>query len=123
MNRLEGANCAGLPGFVIDKYFDCDVGKEPFKARTALAICAHCAVIEACREQAMLMPRLPQRGVLGGETVRTLRRARSWRNYETGALDNVPEGPRPEWLPRADAAETVEQARLEANADEPPIER
>ena len=95
MNRLEGANCAGLPGFVIDKYFDCDAGKEPLKRDVALAICGRCVVREACRDQAMNGPKR-DRGVIGGLTAAQLDNARQWRAYEIGARPKLPEGRRPE---------------------------
>ena len=123
MNRLEGANCADLPGFVVDKYFDCHVGTEPFRARVAKMICARCVVMEACREEALSMPGLQRRGVIGGVDAAEIRRARRWLAYETGVTNEVPPVPRPDWLTRSEAAETVEQDRVEQDADEPAIER
>jgi hypothetical protein len=123
VNRLEGANCADLPGFVIDKYFGSSVQKEPLRAMVGFAICQRCVVREACRDQALNMPGLPAKGVIGGVAVAEIRRARKWRDYETGITEPVPTVERPEWLPRSDATETVEQVRIEADGDEPPIER
>lgn len=122
MNRLEGANCADLPAFVIDKYFDCDGGKEPFHRQVALQICARCIVREACREQALNGPKR-ERGVIGGLTATQLDNAKQWRRYEIGARAKVPEGARPDWLERPEAAETFEQGLIESDPDEPPIER
>ena len=123
MNRLEGANCADLPGFVIDKYFNSSVQQEPLQAMVGFAICRRCVVREACRDQALNMPGLQAKGIIGGVSVAEIRRARKWRDYEEGFTDQVPAGVRPDWLPRSEAAETVEQARLESDSDEPPIER
>lgn len=122
MNRLEGANCADLPGFVIDKYFNCHAANEPLKRQVALAICGRCAVREACRDQAMNGPS-PQRGVVGGLVANQIRIARAWRSFEIGARDTAPNDPRPDWLLRPDAAETVEQGLVENDPDEPLIER
>ncbi|MCW3078506.1 MAG: hypothetical protein JWO32_3115 [Bacteroidetes bacterium] len=122
MNQLEGANCADLPGFVIDKYFDCNASNEPLKRNVALAICGRCAVREACRDQAF-NGTIPDRGVIGGVTAGLLRTAREWRAYEIGARSAVPRSPRPDWLPRPEAAETVEQDLVERDLDEPPTER
>lgn len=104
MNRLEGANCADLPGFVIDKYFDCDVGRERFRAQVGMAICSNCVVMEACLSTALTMPQLPPRGVLGGVAVSEIRRARAWQSYETGQRPTPPPVIRPRWLPYSDAA-------------------
>ena len=122
MNRLEGANCAGLPAFVIDKYFDCDGGREPFRRQVALQICARCLVREACREDALNGPRR-ERGVIGGLTAPELRNAKQWRAYEVGARSAVPRGERPEWLERPDAAETTEQTMHDDDPDEPAPEQ
>lgn len=118
MNRLEGANCADLPGFVIDKYFGCDGGREPLRLMVARAICARCVVLEACREQALNMPALPTRGVMAGATMAEIRRGRRWRAYESGLTDQVPTEPRPDWLARTEATEIVEAARIELDPDE-----
>lgn len=123
MNGLEGANCADLPGFVIDKYFDCNVGREPLRAMVGQAICSNCVVIEACRQEALTMPNPPTRGIIAGVSAQSVRDARRWQAYEAGIVDAVPPVPRPEWLPRSEAADTVEQGRLEDDLDEPPIER
>lgn len=120
---LEGANCAGLPGFVVDKYFDCESNREPLKAMVAKAICSHCVVLEECRDQALTMDGVQQRGVIGGVTAHEIMRARRWRAYETGVTDQVPPTSRPAWLKRTEATETVEQERIESDADESPIER
>ena len=118
MRSLEGANCADLPGFVVDKYFDCNAAREKFRAQTAKAICSRCVVLEECREEALAMYQAPERGVIGGVTANELHRARSWRSYELGLRPTAPRRARPSWLPRADAAETVEQARTETDPDE-----
>lgn len=118
MNRLEGANCADLPGFVIDKYFNCHTGTEPLKRMVALAICANCPVVEPCREQALNGPRVPH-GVIGGVTASELDRAKRWRRYEQGLTDRIPQMPRPGWLRMTDATQIVEQARIEGDPDEP----
>lgn len=122
MISLEGANCADLPGFVIDKYFDADAGRDRLRANVAKAICSHCVVLKECRELALNMPALPKRGIIGGVTASQLKRARKWRLYELGIVERVPNVERPDWLSRPDAAETVEQGRLESDQDEPPIE-
>lgn len=114
MRSLEGANCADLPAFVADKYFNANVQKQPFLARTAMAICSRCVVLELCREEALNMAHLPSRGVIGGVTAVEIQRARRWRNYELGQRATPPPHERPEWLSRPDAAETIEQALLEA---------
>lgn len=119
MNSLEGANCADLPGFVIDKYFDCNASTEPLRRDVALAICGRCVVREVCRDEALNAPNRRERGVIGGVTAGELARARAWRSYEQGIIDAPPSGPRPDWLARTDATETAEQARLEADTDEP----
>lgn len=113
MRSLEGANCADLPPQVIDKYFDSHVRWQPFLARTAMAICSRCVVLTECREQAFNMPNLPERGVIGGVAVAEIRRARAWRTYELGQRPTPPQGERPAWLTRPDAAETIEQALTE----------
>lgn len=118
MRSLEGANCADLPGFVIDKYFDSNVAHEPFRARVAKAICSRCVVLETCRDEALNMAGLPERGVIGGVAVVEIRRARAWRSYELGLRAQPPAGDRPSWLERPEAAETVEQGLIEADPDE-----
>ena len=123
MNRLEGANCADLPGFVIDKYFNCSVQREPLQAMVGLAICRNCVVLDACREQALNMPGLQAKGIIGGVAVADIRRARRWRAYELGVSDQVPNVQRPDWLQRTEATETAEQGRLESDQDEPRVER
>lgn len=123
MRGLEGANCADLPGFVIDKYFDCHPTREPLRAMVARAICANCVVIEECRTEVLQMANLPHRGIIAGVSTDSVRIARRWQAYETGIVDRIPPKPRPEWLPRSEAAETIEQARVENDPDEPPIER
>lgn len=123
MISLEGANCADLPGFVIDKYFHCDASKQHLLAKAAKAICANCVVLDECRDQALTSPGLQGRGVVGGVTVGEIRRARAWLAYERGFSDNVPRGTRPDWLPtRSDGAEAAELARLELDPDERPFE-
>lgn len=119
MNRLEGANCADLPAFVIDKYFDCNAATEPLRRDVALAICGRCVVREACRDDALNHPSRRERGVIGGVTANELTRARAWLSYEQGAIEYPPRGQRPDWLVRTEATETAEQARLEVDADEP----
>lgn len=118
MNRLEGANCADLPPFVIDKYFDCDAQKDRLLAMVAKAICEHCVVRDACREEALHAPQLPDRGVVGGVSATEVRRARAWRRYELGLTDAPPRVTRPDWLTRPEAAETIEQGRVEEDPDE-----
>lgn len=118
MTGLEGANCLDLPGFVVEKYFHCDVGKQPLLAHAAKAICSNCVVMEECRQQALNMAGLQTGGVIGGVTVSEIRRARSWRSYELGLTEKVPESRRPEWLGRPEATEIVEQWRLECDPDE-----
>lgn len=122
MRSLEGANCAGLPGFVIDKYFGCQTSREPFNRDVALAICGRCAVLAACRDEAMNGP-APRQGVIAGMTAHEVRIARAWRNFESGNREKPPEGDRPVWLARPESAETVEQTQIETDPDEPPIER
>lgn len=119
MNPLEGANCADLPGFVVEKYFHCNSAHEPLKRMVALAICGNCAVLEACRSQALNAPAAPERGVIAGMPAGQMQAARAWRRYEQGQLDLPPRRPRPEWLPMTDATEAVERIRLEDDRDEP----
>jgi hypothetical protein len=123
VRSFEGANCGDLPPFVVDKYFDCNVHREPLKARVALAICGRCVVREPCLEEALTMPYLPSRGVIGGVTVSEVHAARSWRFYEQGITDHVPRPRRPEWLPMTDATHGVEQVRLDLDPNEPPDNR
>ncbi len=118
VNSLEGANCADLPGFVIDKYFNCNIRTQQFLARTALAICNNCVVREPCRDQALNMSGLQKRGVIGGVPVAEIYQARAWRFYELGLTDVPPTSDRPEWLSRPDATEIVEQGRVEDDPDE-----
>jgi len=122
MKSLEGANCGDLPPFVVDKYFDCNVGWEPFRASVAKAICSNCTVIDDCLDEALTMPRLPPRGVIAGLAVTEIKRARSWQLYELGQSDQIPNSKRPEWLTLSDAAQTVEQYRVETDPDLPPPE-
>lgn len=119
MNPLEGANCAGLPGFVIEKYFECNSQREPLRRMVALAICGNCVVLEACRTQALNAPSPPTRGVIAGMPATHMQVARSWRRYEQGQLERPPRRPRPDWLPMTDATEATERWRLEADPDEP----
>ncbi len=123
MRSLEGANCADLPAFVIDKYFDVDAQRDRLHARVGEAICARCVVRDECLDEALSAPNLPTRGILGGVTVAQIRKARSWRNYEQGHRDRPPRADRPDWLPMTEATQQVEQDRLERDPDEPPIER
>jgi len=123
VNRLEGANCADLPGFVIDKYLDCNVGTERFYANVARAICDHCIVQPDCRDQALNMPGLQKRGIIGGVSAMEIHHARRWRAYESGITDQVPRCARPDWLGRPEAVEMVEQLRVEVDPDEPSVER
>jgi hypothetical protein len=120
VRSFEGANCGDLPPFVADKYFDCNVQREPLKAMVAKAICDRCVVRDECREEALNMIYLPKRGVIGGVTAAEVHAARSWRNYEQGMSDSVPRSRRPEWLPMTDATHFVEQVRVELDPDEPP---
>jgi hypothetical protein len=109
---LEGANCGGLPGVIVDKYFDCNSAREPLKAMVAKAICGRCIVREDCLEDALHGNGM-DRGIVAGITAHALDRGRAWRRYELGYRDAVPNRPRPEWLTRPEAAETVEQMRVE----------
>jgi hypothetical protein len=115
---LEGANCADLLPFVVDKYFGCDSNHEALRAKVAKAICSHCKVIDACREQAMTAPKLPERGVVAGLSVGEIHRGRAWQLYEAGVRDTVPRASRPDWLPMSDATQVVEQMRVEEDPDE-----
>lgn len=123
MNRLEGANCADLPGFVVDKYFNCNVNREPLRAQVAKAICARCVVLDECRDVTLNQPNLPDRGIVAGLPARHFQRARSWRRYELGLTETPPRAPRPEWLARPEAAETTEQGLVEIDPDELPVDR
>jgi hypothetical protein len=116
---LEGANCADLPPVAIDKYFDCDVAREPFRAKVAKMICARCVVRAECLDEALVMPNLQRRGVIAGLSVNQVHAARRWRIYEQGITDKVPEARRPDWLPMTEATHHVEQLRLELDPDEP----
>lgn len=120
MRAMEGANCADLPPFVIDKYFGCKVNVEPFRARVAKAICGRCVVLDLCRSEALNQAHLPSRGVLAGLNVAEIRHARAWRTYELGLRDAPPPSERPTWLPMTDATNTIEQQRFE---DEEGIDR
>ncbi len=108
---------------MIDKYFGCNAGTEALRAKVAKAICENCVVLFDCRDQALTMVNLPTKGVIGGVTASEVWRARGWRNYEAGLNDRTPEVSRPDWLPRSDAAETVEEWRVTIDPDEPEIER
>ncbi|MCW2783994.1 MAG: hypothetical protein JWP74_511 [Marmoricola sp.] len=118
-SSLEGANCADLPAFVVDKYFDCNTRLEPFRAKVAKAICENCVVLVDCVDQTLVMPRLPARGIIAGMSIPEIERARSWLSYEHGIRDRVPPFDRPEWLPLSEASNTVEQWRTEQDPDEP----
>lgn len=120
MRSLEGANCSDLPGFVVDKYFDCNVGREPLRAKVAKAICSNCAVQDDCRAEALTMAKLPDRGIIGGVHARALKDARAWLRFEHGLTDHPPRATRPEWLDLSDAAQTIEEFRTETDPDEPP---
>jgi hypothetical protein len=119
VNPLEGANCADLPGFVVEKYFECHSRYEPLKRMVALAICGNCDVLEACRTQALNTPTPPTRGVIAGMPATHMKTARAWRRYEQGDTEKPPRSPRPAWLPMTDATEAVERIRLEDDPDEP----
>jgi|GEM_PF-2129503 len=116
---LEGANCADLPAVAIDKYFDCNVAREPFRAKVAKMICARCIVRTECLEEALVMPNLQTRGVIAGVNAAQVHDARRWRIYEQGITDKVPIASRPDWLPMTEATHHVEQLRLERDHDEP----
>lgn len=115
---LEGASCADLPGFVVDKYFDCDAGREPLKAMVAKAICRNCVVLDECRSEALSMPRLPDRGVLGGASVTEVEAARHWRLFEQGLRETAPVRLRPTWLAMPDATYDTERMRLGDDPEE-----
>lgn len=104
MHGLEGANCADLPGFVVDKYFNINSLHDTFAARVGMAICDSCVVQVECRTAALTMPHLPEHGVIGGVTVTEIRRARAWREYEIGRRATVPRRSRPGWLAYVEAA-------------------
>lgn len=118
MNPLEGANCADLPPFVVEKYFHCNSAHEPLKRMVALAICGNCVVLEACRNQALNAPAAPERGVIAGMPAAQMKYARAWRRYEQGQTDQPPRWARPGWLPMTDATEAVERVRIEDDPDE-----
>ena len=122
MRPFEGANCADLPAFVIDKYFGSNAHLERFNAEVARAICSHCVVLELCRDEALTMYHPPKRGIIAGISAHELSSARRWRMYEQGLTDQVPRPTRPSWLTQTDATERAEQSRLEADPDEPPPE-
>jgi hypothetical protein len=105
---LEGANCADIRN--PDYFFESSRDKVRLKA--ARHICGRCVVLDACRAQALNGPR-PQSGVIAGLTAREIQNARAWQNYESGIREAVPTSPRPDWLPRSEAAETAEQTWIE----------
>lgn len=84
----------------------------------AIAICGNCAVLEACRDQAIHASFPPQRGIIAGTSARKVKQARAWRRYEQGITDTPPRGDRPAWLPMTDATNGVEQFRIEQDPEE-----
>ncbi len=119
--RLEGANCADLPPFVIDKYFGCNAGRETFRASVAKAICSRCVVLEDCQDFALSRVNEASNGIIAGRTASQLRAARAWLRYEHGLTDRPPRPryKRPTWLPMSDAATDVERQRMADDPDEP----
>jgi hypothetical protein len=92
---LEGGACTTLAPGIAEKYFSADAHRQPFLAKTALAICSHCPIQPQCLEAAMKRT-YPQRGVVGGMTAYAIRMAKEWDAYDKGARDTRPRKPRPE---------------------------
>jgi hypothetical protein len=110
--NLEGAACAEINMTVVDKFFDIDAHRDRLRAQAARNICARCVVQPECLEDALNGPAI-KRGIVAGITSNELEGARSWRRYELGYRETPPRQERPDWLPRPEAAETVEQMRVE----------
>lgn len=109
MKRLEGGECADLPAFIIERYFEANGALHLRRSNVAKAICSQCVVLEQCRMQALNAAEPTHRGVIGGATGWEIKRARQWRLYELGYRTKLPEGPRPEWLTRPEAANAADR--------------
>ncbi|MBZ5735124.1 WhiB family transcriptional regulator [Nocardioides sp. TRM66260-LWL] len=111
--NLDGAACLELNPLVAHKFFDINFQRDVVRRKAAQNICARCVVAPECLQNALHGPAPPTRGVIAGLSAHEVRRARSWLAFETGALEKAPRRPRPQWLPRPDAAETTEQTLVE----------
>lgn len=112
-SKLGGAACGELHPAIAHKFFDINYGRDVVRRRAAQNICARCVVAPECLQQALHGPSPQPRGVVAGVSAAAIRTARSWLAYESGVLDEVPKSIRPSWLPRPEAAETVEQMLVE----------
>jgi hypothetical protein len=110
---LDGAACGELNPAVAHKFFDINYRRDVLRRKAAQNICAQCVVAPECLEKALHGPAPPGRGVVAGVAASHIRAARSWLSYESGLTDEAPKDPRPEWLQRPEAAETVEQMKTE----------
>lgn len=108
--QAQGA-CADLAPVAIDRYFlDAVGGRRRFAARTGMAICSRCQVVQQCRLEALNRP-TPPHGVVGGVSAAEIANAKRWRLYEQGGRDTVPRWPRPDWLPMTEATLMTESVR------------
>ena len=112
-NELEGSECGQLHPDVAFKFFDINFQHDVVRRKAAQNICARCVVAPECLEQALNGPQMRGRGVIAGMSVHEVDQGRAWRRYELGLSDHPPKSPRPIWLTRPDATETVEYARIE----------
>jgi hypothetical protein len=110
---LDDGACLELHPAVAHRFFDINFQRDVLRRKAAQNICAHCVVAPECLQQALHGPEPRARGVIAGMSTSEVRRARSWLSYEAGLRDNPPTRNRPRWLPRPDAAETVEQTLVE----------
>ena len=110
-SSLEGASCADLNPLVIDKFFA--PGATPIYRKAARNICARCVVLDDCRLNALRFALTRGFGIVGGMSPEDLKRARACELFENGERDTPPRGERPDWLPRSEATETVEQTWVE----------
>lgn len=112
-SELDGAACAELHPNVAHKFFDIDFARDVVRRKAAQNICARCVVAPECLQAALHGPAPQPRGVVAGVSAAAIRQARSWLAYESGVLDRAPRSSRPAWLPRPEAAETIEQMLIE----------
>ncbi|MEW1951077.1 WhiB family transcriptional regulator [Pseudarthrobacter sp902506025] len=92
---LEGGACTTLAPGVAERYFEANGNTEPFRIKTAKAICARCVIQPQCLEAAMKRT-YPQRGVVGGMTANSIRAAKEWDAWDKGLRKNEPKYSRPE---------------------------
>lgn len=114
-SNLEGAACSELSTQVVDHLFEASQRTVAGRvmAQAAINICTHhCPVLDECRLSTLNGP-LRRSGIQAGLTSQGIRDARDWQAYELGVRPNLPRGARPDWVPRSDASETVEQMLVE----------